>query len=200
VVIVADPAQLRHRIVRTALPFEDYTPIARPVVEKPAPVIVLPTILHPYIVERTHGMDLITKRDWTGARVIHGTASTSTINSHGYSLNSSGCSVKLPIPIYSQHACAGESIGEIVHLRKSALGIFVIGTIKENNLAADHAWALIEDGTLRAFSGAAAPGSTHLQGIVEGVKYFDRWRLSEVSIVKNGANPDCRFEIREQKE
>jgi len=57
---------------------------------------------------------------------------------------------------------------------------------------------MIESGELRAFSGAAASDGFKLDGIVDHTKFYKTWRLSEVSICRKGANPDCDFEIYDE--
>ena len=126
-------------------------------------------------------------------RMIHGVASTPTVNTHNYSLSPAGCEIRFPIPILSKHDNFG-SIGEITLVRKCAQQIFVRGII-HNTPAGDHAWRLIESGELRCFSGAAVDASLVPDGSVEGVRYFKRWRLREITVCKVGANPDCTFEI-----
>jgi hypothetical protein len=141
-------------------------------------------------------------------RRIEGFASTSTVNSHGYSLNPRGCHISLPVPLWFSHARAangqtrrvssarGESvaIGTVYYARTSTEGIWV-KAIVDDSIAGDHAWRLIESGEVRCFSGAAAPSSLRVKGIVDGVTYYDAWTLSEVSVCPKGANPDCWFYV-----
>lgn len=140
------------------------------------------------------GIETIWIKDVPKGRKIHGIASTSTINSHNYALLAKGMTARLPVPLLSSHEGHRAPIGEIFHIRKRETEVYVIGRLYENE-AADHAWCLIERGETLCFSGAASPGSTHLQGISQGVKFYDRWTLGEVSICPKGANPDCTFSI-----
>jgi hypothetical protein len=127
-------------------------------------------------------------------RMVHGLASTPTINSHKYSLDSSQCRIVLPIPLLVAHEKIG-SVGEIVMVRRSPREIYVIGALHDNSPASDYAWELVQQGTLKAFSGAAEPGSATAVGSVLDVKFYGQWTLSEVSLCLQGANPDCRTEI-----
>ena len=138
-----------------------------------------------------------------GRRMIHGVASTPTINSHKYSLASAGCQAKLPVPLKSEHA-AGQ-IGEVVLLRKSAREIYVRAVLFDTP-AADYAWSLIKAGETRCFSGASKGGVVSdgklsylpaLVGdaVVDGVTFYKSWWLDEVSVCRIGANPDCHFDI-----
>ncbi|MBB4262665.1 hypothetical protein [Bradyrhizobium sp. CIR3A] len=130
----------------------------------------------------------------TAKRMIHGIASTPTINSHKYSLLSRGMMVKLPVPLLSSHKGHATPIGQVVLVRKKADQIYVQAVVFHNE-AADYAWKLIEQGETRCFSGAAAPDGYRVQGVVDGVTFYDRWTLGEVSVCRKGANPDCTFEI-----
>ena len=152
--------------------------------------------------ERVNGTETVWLEGRTGRRMICGIASTPTINAHKYSLSSEGCVARLPIPVLSQHEGDGKPIGEVVRLRKSRRHVYVEAIIFEGNVAADHAWRLIEAGELRALSGAMSndPRTHRLQGIADGVSFYDQWMLKEVSICREGANPDCRFEILYSRE
>jgi hypothetical protein len=123
-------------------------------------------------------------------RMVHGTATTSTVTSNNHSLSSAGCKIEFPIPLLCQHEDHG-SIGEIVTLRRSPREIYVIAALHDNNLAADYAWSLIEQGVLRGFSQGTVKGSTSISGSVLGTKFYDTWQLGEVSLVRTPANPDC---------
>jgi hypothetical protein len=128
-------------------------------------------------------------------RMVHGLASTSTINAHRYSLDASKCMIEFPIPLLVSHAHFG-NVGEIVLARRSPRDVYVIAALHDDSQASDYAWELIRQGELRAFSGAAERGSSPEEaGEVLGVKFYGAWTLGEVSLCKSGANPDCRAEI-----
>lgn len=146
-----------------------------------------------FALTRRAGVETLWIRGAGGPRMIAGIASTPAVNGHKCSLSSSGCRVRLPVPLYSQHATSAPPVGQVVFVRKSAAGIYVRAVIG-SGAAADHAWQLIMRGEARAFSAAAADGA-HVSGIVDGVNYFDDWRLAEVSICRAGANPDARLEV-----
>jgi len=142
----------------------------------------------------------------TSRRIIEGIASTPTPNSHGHSLSSKGCLIRLPVPLLAGHGFMRDTrklagpihkcrIGWVTWLRKSREQILVRACVDEGYEAADDAWKLIEAGALRAFSGAAVCNDLHLRGVVDGVRYFDQWTLEEVSVCRTGANPDCLFWI-----
>jgi hypothetical protein len=63
--------------------------------------------------------------------------------------------------------------------------------LEADNLAADYAWSLVEQGELRAFSVASVKGSSTVAGSVLGTKFYSTWTLSEISLVRTPANPDC---------
>jgi hypothetical protein len=123
-------------------------------------------------------------------RMVHGIASTPTITTNNHSRSSKGCKVEFPIPLLCSHENLG-SIGEVVMLRRSPREIYIIAALHDGNLAADFAWSLVEQGDLRAFSVASIPGSGTVDGSVFGTKFYGSWQLAEVSLCRNGANPDC---------
>lgn len=128
------------------------------------------------------------------SRIIHGLASSSTINSHDYAVVARGMGAVLPVPLLSGHKGHDTPIGEVFYCRKTEKKIYVRAALYHNE-AADYAWGLILKGELRAFSGAPQADGLKLQGIVEGKKFYSVWRLGEVSIAKRGANPDSIFEV-----
>ena len=133
----------------------------------------------------------------SSSRMIHGIATTPTISSNGQSLLSEGMMVRLPVPVLFAHSKYGKGIGEVVYLRKSRSEIYVRAVIN-NNLAGDYAWSFIKSGEARCFSVAVQQNDYRLQAEVDDVKFFDRWTLKEVSVCREGANPDCHFEIFEK--
>jgi hypothetical protein len=136
----------------------------------------------------------IWRTDHKTKRMVHGLASTSTINNHKYSLDASKCRIGFPIPLLASHEKFG-SVGEIVLARRSPREVYVIAALHDDNAAADCTWELIRQGELKAFSGAAEPGSLAAVGSVLDVKFYGEWTLSEVSLCRQGANPDCLAEI-----
>jgi hypothetical protein len=136
----------------------------------------------------------IWRTDHKTKRMVHGLASTSTINGHRYSLEASKCRIDFPIPLLVSHEKFG-SVGEIVMARRSPREVYVIAALHDDNPAADYTWELVQQGELKAFSGAAEPGSLAAVGSVLDVKFYGEWTLSEVSLCRQGANPDCQAEI-----
>jgi hypothetical protein len=123
-------------------------------------------------------------------RMVHGICTTPTITSNNHSRSSAGCKIEFPIPLLCAHEPHG-SIGEVVTLRRSPREIYCICALHDDNPAADYAWSLVEQGELRAFSVASAKGSSTVAGSVLGTKFYGSWQLSEVSLCRVGANPDC---------
>lgn len=125
-------------------------------------------------------------------RLIHGIASSSTINSHGYALRSAGAEMTLPLPLFSQHEMH-KPFGEVFFARKSESRLYVRAEVFDT-IAGNHAWDLIKSGETRCFS----TGSKSLEtAVVDGKKFVDAWTLDEVSICRRGANPDCKFDVFE---
>lgn len=161
---------------------------------RPAPVIKVPKGSTRFGHIRSGEIETLWVKRHSGKRMIHGVATTPTISSNKQSMSSRGCTIRLPVPVFSQHASAADRIGEVVSVRKSAREIYVIAVIDEHGAAADYAWRLIEAGEVRAFSVAAIKGA-EIGAIVDGIKFWKRWTLGEVSICRAGANPDAYFEI-----
>jgi hypothetical protein len=145
----------------------------------------------PCRVVRDRGVESIVRLDLQGSsgRKIHGVASTPTISSNGNAYTMAGCVVRMPIPLLSNHHERGQ-IGQVVLVRKEPSRIYVQATLDDDR-GADHAWGMIEDGTLRGLSIRAEPMD---ECVVEGVRFFGRWRLLEVSLVKTPGNSDCYCE------
>jgi hypothetical protein len=150
-------------------------------------------LVRPVRYERSGGHDYWRTGHRT-KRMVHGIASSPTVTSNAHSRSSAGCRIDFPIPLLVSHEAFG-SVGEVIHLRRSPKEIYVICALHDDNLAADYAWSLIEQGVLKSFSVASVAGSSHVSGAVFGVRFYNQWQLAEVSLCKQGANPDCRAEI-----
>ena len=126
-----------------------------------------------------------------GSRLIHGIASSDAINSHTYALLAAGVEVDLPVPILFGHKGHSAPIGEVFYARKGRGRLYIRAAIFDN-AAGDHAWRLVESGEVRCLSGAGR--TLKLQGEVDGVRFYEKWKLVEVSLCRVGANPDSVFE------
>ncbi|MCT2577679.1 MAG: hypothetical protein E5X23_09295 [Mesorhizobium sp.] len=155
---------------------------------------VKPESTKPTWTRRQDGTDEMSIPARAGARMIHGLASSSSINSHGYALISRGMDCHLPVALLSSHKGHSAPIGEVFYVRRTEDRIYVRAQINDNE-AGDFAWTMIRSGELRCFSGAARNSSLRLQGIVEGKTFYGAWELLEVSICPTGANPDSVFEV-----
>ncbi len=146
--------------------------------------------------QRRDGVEWLWLKGVASDRMIHGIASTPTINDHNYSLASEGMQAKLPVPLLSSHSKHINSpVGQVFYLRKSAKEIYIRATIKRGP-AGDLAWDLIESGELRCLSVAVDRNKPcHVEAEVEGITFYDKWHLQEVSLCKQGANSDCVFEV-----
>jgi len=164
--------------------------------------------LAPFPIERI--IDLVdTKR--VGHRMIYGCASTPTVDTNKLSISSAGCDFHFPIPLLADHGmiCGDDDnrvhasshakdlkIGDVVWLAKCESGIF-IRAVLDDSRAADAAWELIESGEYKSLSRGGLGRYAHnkKRGVVNGVTYWERWKLGEVSICQEGANPDCQFAV-----
>jgi hypothetical protein len=134
-----------------------------------------------------------TARDMQGDRLIQGYASSSSFNSHGYSLRAAGCFAKLPVPVLWAHD-HHHQIGEVTALIKSDQLIEVRCEIYRTR-AADEIWKEIEAGRALSFSGGTNWKNTSRELVMkEGAVHTD-WELKEVSVCYRGANPDSVFRI-----
>jgi hypothetical protein len=124
------------------------------------------------------------------ARMIDGVAVTPRLNANNHVFRVEGCKITLPVPLLSAHHETGW-IGEIVYCRWDSSSLY-IRAIVDQSMAANHAWQLVQSGDLRALSIATVDhdGIVVDDGETER-KFFENWRLSEVSLCKAGANADA---------
>jgi len=137
-----------------------------------------------------------------GTWMIEGIASTPTVTSHNHSLAPIGCRLKLPLPLLSQHGFKkGERtrvsnsldemrIGTVVYLSKSPHELRMRAVL-DGTEAGLAAWRSIVTKETMALSVSSI--NARLRGVVDGVQYFDRWELSEISVCASGANPDTHL-------
>jgi len=127
--------------------------------------------------------------------MIEGVAVTARINSNKQSFNPLGCELSLPVPLLFQHDPV--LIGEVVYACKSETEVFIRATIFPDE-AGYAAWQLIKvEGTeLTGLSIGIGYGRNQFHIIEkDGVDYFTKFRLSEVSVCFEPGNRDCRFKI-----
>src|ERR1700750_2014349 len=75
---------------------------------------------------RRDGVEWLWMKGISSDRMIHGVASTPTVNSHKYSLASEGMQAQLPVPLLSSHSKHIRSpVGQVFYLRKSAKEIYI---------------------------------------------------------------------------
>jgi hypothetical protein len=127
-------------------------------------------------------------------RLVHGLASSSAVNEHGYALIARGMEADLPTPLLSGHRGHKTPIGEVFYIRRSTDRVYIRAALYESE-AAGFAWDLIQRGQLRGFSGAACRKGLKVQGIVERKTFYGSWHLREVSVCVRGANPDAVMEM-----
>jgi HK97 family phage prohead protease len=156
--------------------------------------------------------------DETSGRMIHGVASTPRIfadltiagqslrspisglstppqDSYQYhSMLSRGCRLRVPVPLLWGHD-AKSQIGEICFMRKDEEQVYVRGILYNNHSAADFAWYQVERGELSGLSCGYNLADAHLLTTKNGVRFYDRWSITEVSLCVNPKNQDCSFRI-----
>jgi hypothetical protein len=149
------------------------------------------------IVKRSHSDSI--ERVWIAGYsrskfMIHGIANTPTINSNNEAILTRGCEINVPVPLMFRHKDHSQ-IGEVVFMEKSEGKIYIRAALFTHE-AGQYAWRKIVLGEFSGLSAGCVEGEGHLQAEVNGVKFWDKWRIKEVSICLNGgANPDCHFEI-----
>lgn len=149
-----------------------------------------------YRLTHLNGIEVLEKLNVVGRRRIHGIATTPTITANKTRSSSRGCHVKMPVPLLFGHEEYNGRmlpIGEVYLVQKCDHRVYVRAVLFDDSAAADHAWGLIERGDVRALS--VGRKDQQVGGVVDGIKFIDRWTLKEVSICRRAANPDAYFEI-----
>ena len=151
----------------------------------------------PRIIKRSHsdGVERVWINGWSRSKyLIEGIANTPAINSHNYSLLSRGCELKLPVPLLWSHAQHGGAIGEVCYMQRDEKGIYIRAAVFTHE-ASQHAWRKIVLGEVSGLSCAAVQDDWHLQAEVGDAKFYDKWRIKEISVVPTPACPGCWFKI-----
>jgi len=134
-------------------------------------------------------------------RRIIGIASSAAIDSHNTVLDPWGCIASVPCPLLFEHATKGRlkgesleslAIGEVYSCVRTRDTVAICACVYPTR-AGDRAWELILSREARALSVAIT--NERLRGVVDGVRYFDQWRLAEVSIVRAAANSECSLYV-----
>ncbi|OBQ96813.1 hypothetical protein [Mesorhizobium sp. AA23] len=131
--------------------------------------------------------------DSTGLQ-IHGIAATPTINSHKQALDCKGIEVDLPVPLFSEHEDKDQAIGTVFYVRRSPTCLYVRACL-HGHFAAKYAEKLIKNGMVSCLSIAPVRGKSTPLATVDGIRFFSGIKLAEVTICRQGANPDARFEV-----
>src|SRR5262245_42567712 len=131
------------------------------------------------------------------SRMIHGICSSERIVDGSRSCDGSDNAVMLarsaalatPVPLRLEHT--GE-IGKVVHLRRIGSQLYCRAIVFDRQV-----WDRIERVELRGLSCGFIRDHYHIQlKEVEGiVKVFDRYRITEISVVRSPLNQDCFFRI-----
>lgn len=117
--------------------------------------------------------------------MVEGAATTPAVDFHNQILVPAGCQVDaLPVPLKWAH---DQQIGEVCWVRKTPGVVFVRATIDENQHSI---WAAIKAGELHRMS-VDVEALTPLKPDENGVMVCESWRLKEVSLTFNPANPEC---------
>jgi hypothetical protein len=135
--------------------------------------------------------------------MIHGLAVSPTVTAHRQVKDPAGCRFSLPLPLLLNHGEDADGreldlpfeqmkVGDITWAARTARGWFVRGVICDNAIG-DIAWKLIQLGATPALSVRWTAGV--VSGTKDGVQHISACRLTEISLMVAGANPDARLEI-----
>jgi hypothetical protein len=131
-----------------------------------------------------------------GERVICGVASSDAINAHDYAVSPSGMAAVLPIPLRCGHDLQGGGVGKVYLFRRNASIVYFEAALSDG-FAADYAWEKILDATFQSVS-LGWEGRGHemkVAAVVDGKTFYEAWLAGELSLCRQGANPDASLFI-----
>lgn len=124
----------------------------------------------------------------TGRQMIEGACVTEHVNSHGQILDPAGMQCDgLPLPLLWEH---DKQIGEVVWMRRAPGAVFCRALVWEDKT---FPWACIQAGEVRSLS--VGPQALQPAEEIDGALVFHAWKLTEVSVCREGANPEAQFYI-----
>jgi HK97 family phage prohead protease len=133
--------------------------------------------------------------------MIHGIASSERVvdgsrpsdGSDNSVMLARGCALAVPIPLLYQHS--GDPIGKVVYLRRLGSQLYCRAIVFDN-AGGRQVWERIKRVELRGLSCGFTRDHHQIMIKEEGVvKYFDRYKITEISIVHTPLNGDCYFRI-----
>jgi HK97 family phage prohead protease len=147
-------------------------------------------------IERSYadGVEKVWISGWSRSSrcMIHGMASTSSIVSDNNTvLLTRGCELSVPVPLMWRHTKLGGPIGEVVYMQKDKRGIYIRAALFTHE-ASQHVWKLIALGEISGLSVGCE--TAHILAETD-VRFYDKWKIKEISITPAPANNDCHFEI-----
>ena len=153
----------------------------------------------PYVpwVSLAYGIDVIEIPPPTPSTLkIHGTASTSSLNTHDQALAVDGMEVaSMPVPLLVEHDDRGaEPIGDVYYIRRTTHSVYIKAALRDH-FAARYVAGSIVTAQLSGLSAASARNGNRLLAGVGDKVFYDRWVLKEVSVCRSPANKECCCEI-----
>ena len=106
--------------------------------------------------------------------------------------------MRVPVPLLWEHKKDGGAIGQVTFMTKTPKQIS-ISAVLFNNAGGDFAWSQFESGELNGLSCAYDESDAHLLAVVDGVRFYNRWTIKEVSVARNPLNDDCHFKYSEER-
>jgi len=134
-------------------------------------------------------------------RMIHGIASSERVVDGSRSSDGSdnsvmlagGCALAVPIPLLCEHS--GGAIGKVIHLCWIGSQLYCRAVVFDNAVGRQ-TWQKIARYELRGLSCGFTRDHYQIRLKEEGVvKYFDRYKITEMSVVHSPLNKDCFFQI-----
>lgn len=140
--------------------------------------------------------DIVTcSYDRSLTRSIAGVCSTPTI-CNNISYLSRGAVLKVPVPLLWEHNPQGGPIGQVTYLHKTPKQI-TISAVIFSNAAGDHAWQTFQTDELMTGLSIGCD-DLHMLAKVDGVRFYNRFVIKEVSVTRNPVNPDCHFRFYDE--
>jgi hypothetical protein len=139
--------------------------------------------------------NIVRSRYNKSAFLIKGIAVTAAPTSNKQIFNPAGCQISVPCPLMLDHDLSLGPVGRVFEMRKSATEVAIRAELFDDE-AAYAAWVLIKGGALGGLSIGLGYGRGEFEVLeLNGTDYFTRFRISEVSLVFEPANKQCRFKV-----
>jgi hypothetical protein len=103
----------------------------------------------------------------------------------------------VPVPLLYEHGAS--PIGTVTFMSKTPRAVSISAVLYNNNAGADLAWRMFESGEMDGLSCGFAENDAHILAVIDGVRFYNRWTIKEVSVTRNPKNDDCHFKFYEEE-